>query len=105
MACVILAGDSHRIGWSKNLKTEKLVARMLNGEPFTYGELARQFAPGKTGAHDDSNRLVDRTIQKLRRKGLIGFKREGGKVIWKATKPQRSDDREGRKPDAEKRVA
>ena len=67
------------------MKTEKLVARMLNGEPFTYGDLARKFAPGKTEAHHDSNRLVDRTIQKLRRKGLITFKREGGKVIWQAT--------------------
>lgn len=63
-----------------------LECRMLSGEPFTYGGLSKEFAPGKSASHHDASRLVDRTIQKLRRKGLIAFKREGGKVIWRATK-------------------
>jgi hypothetical protein len=62
-----------------------LEARMLSGQPFTYGDLSRQFSPGGIKAHHDASRVVDRTIQKLRRKGLIAFSREDGRVVWRAT--------------------
>lgn len=65
----------------------ELEKRMLSGQPFTYGELSRQFAPGQgaRGRGPDASRIVDHTIQRLRRKGLIAFTREGGKVLWRAT--------------------
>jgi hypothetical protein len=69
--------------------TDEIEKRMLSGEPFTYGELSREFTPGGVEAHNDASRLVDRTIQKLRRKGLIAFTREGGKVVWRATNQPR----------------
>lgn len=53
---------------------DNLEERMLSGEPFTYGELSERYF----------DRLVDRTIQKLRRKGQIAFKREKGRVVWRA---------------------
>lgn len=63
-------------------------ARMLSGEPFTYGQLCARrratAAPEDRFKHDDHDRLIDRTIQKLRRKGLIAFTREGSKVVWRA---------------------
>ena len=63
----------------------ELEKRMLSGQPFTYGELSRQFAPGQGARGPDASRIVDHTIQRLRRKGLIAFTREGGKVMWRAT--------------------
>lgn len=63
--------------------------RMLSGEPFTYGSLCRWRGDqaGNRYLSRDDDRLVDRTIQKLRRKGLIAFERVGGKVIWSPTTP------------------
>lgn len=58
---------------------EQIETRMLSGEPFTYGGLASAFEGQGPG---DVSRLVDRTIQKLRKKGLIAFKRQGRDVIW-----------------------
>jgi hypothetical protein len=52
---------------------EALTARMLSGEPFTWSGVG-------------GSRLADKVIQKLRRKGLIAFKREGRTAVWCATK-------------------
>jgi len=64
-------------------------ARMLSGEPFSYGGLCEWRAERDEGAiktrMPDHDRLIDRTIQKLRRKGLIAFTREGGKIVWRPT--------------------
>lgn len=65
--------------------TTELEARMLSGEPFTYGQLCSQFGEHKFGAGYD--RRIDATIQKLRKKGKIAFKREGGSVVWRAVSP------------------
>ena len=55
-------------------------ARMLSGKPFTYMELC------KTHSDDnDDDRLIDRTIQRLRRAGKIRFIREGRYVVWGAS--------------------
>lgn len=67
---------------------EGLEARMLSGEPFTYSGLSaarKQTFTGEDIFRDgDHDRLIDRTIQKLRRKGLIAFTRERGRVVWRA---------------------
>ena len=52
---------------------EVLTARMLNGESFTFASVG-------------GSRLADRLIQKLRRKGLISFTRDGRNVVWRANK-------------------
>ena len=57
-----------------------LEARMLSGEPFTYGGLCDTFG---VSFNETRTRLIDRTIQKLRRKGLIAYRREGGAVTWR----------------------
>lgn len=59
----------------------KIEARMLNGQPFTYGDLCAEL---KTAGRD-LDRKIDQMIQKLRKKGKIAFTREGGRVVWKAT--------------------
>ena len=38
----------------------------------------------------DHDRLIDRTIQKLRRKGLIAFTREKGLVVWRVANKQKA---------------
>jgi hypothetical protein len=62
----------------------KLEQRMLSGEPFIYGRLCA-WAQRHLGAVEDRDRLVDKTIQKLRRRGAIAFERRGRDVIWTAT--------------------
>lgn len=57
---------------------EKLEARMLSGEPFTYGGLCAE-----QGDTLDKDRTIDKAIQRLRRKGLIAFAREGRNVVWR----------------------
>ena len=57
---------------------EKLEARMLSGEPFTYGSLCAE-----QGDILDKDRTIDKAIQRLRRKGLIAFTREGRNVVWR----------------------
>lgn len=58
----------------------QLEARMLSGWSFTYGELRDEFP----GIDEARTRLIDRTIQKLRRKGLIAYQREKGRgVVWR----------------------
>jgi len=64
----------------------EIEARMLSGEPFTYKGLSadrkatfRGDAMFRDGDHD---RLIDRTIQKLRRRGLIEFRRVGRDTVW-----------------------
>ena len=60
---------------------EALEARMLNGEDFTYGGLSKEFDT------KDDNRLIDRTIQRLRKAGKIAIlKRTAKGVIWRAVK-------------------
>ena len=51
--------------------------RMLSGEPFTFGGLCVTFGR-------DHFRLIDRTIQKLRKRNLIAFERKGRDVVWSA---------------------
>lgn len=60
-----------------------LEARMLSGEPFTWGQL------GGTSE-------VDRTIQKLRKAGLIAFERKGRNCVWRATGASVVDQRDKR---------
>ena len=60
---------------------EGVEARMLSGEPFTYGDLSDE-----RGTARDSDRLLDRTIQRLRKRGLIAWRREEGRVVWRALK-------------------
>lgn len=58
--------------------------RMLNGGPFTYGQLCvwREKIEHNGGRGGDEDRLIDRTIQKLRRQGLIAFQRAGNATVW-----------------------
>lgn len=60
------------------LLIEKLEARMLSGEPFTYGGLCAE-----RGDKLDKGRMIDKAIQRLRRRGLIAFIREGRNVVWR----------------------
>lgn len=55
----------------------KIETRMASGEPFTYGQLCKQWPA--------SHRLIDQTIQKWRRKGLISFARTGRLTVWSLT--------------------
>lgn len=64
------------------VEREQLEARMLSGEPFTYVELCM------SRPNNDADRLVDRTIQRLRKRGLIAFKRVRGRPIWRAVEPR-----------------
>lgn len=61
-------------------------ARMLSGGAFTYKGLSRDRKATFTGddvfRDGDHDRLIDRTIQKLRRRGLIEFQRVGRDTIW-----------------------
>lgn len=67
--------------------TARLEARMLSGEPFSCSELVYSRSIKGTAPYDlDFHRLVDRTIQKLRKKRLISFTRQNGTPIWKAMK-------------------
>ncbi|CAM2952938.1 hypothetical protein [Brevundimonas diminuta] len=59
-----------------------LETRMLSGEPFTYGGLCATY--GKE-LNEDRTRVIDKTIQRLRRKGLIAFTREGRSTVWRPT--------------------
>lgn len=81
-------GDNGAGGEPLRLERAEIERRMLSGEPFTYGELSEWRASIEQGAirwtHLDHDRLIDRTIQKLRRKGLIAFERTKGRVVWTA---------------------
>ena len=55
----------------------KLEASILNSPAFTYGALCAVFQADTTMAMQ-----IDRTLQKLRRKKLIGWKRKGQQIIW-----------------------
>lgn len=61
--------------------------RMLSGDSFTYGDLCALFYQNHGFECD---RAIDRTIQKLRKKGKIAFERKGGRVVWAATKGEKS---------------
>ena len=71
----------------------EIEARMLSGEPFTYGGLvSRRSKLGEGGVCGDDDRLIDRTIQKLRRRGLISFQRAGNVTTWSLTLPSNRKD-------------
>lgn len=59
---------------------QKIETRMLNGQPFTYGDLCAEMRT----AGRDVDRKIDQTIQKLRKKGKISYSRVGGRVVWVA---------------------
>lgn len=63
--------------------------RIMSGEPFTFGDLWQEAneAGGQPRMDTDSPnyRLADRTIQKYRRKGLIDWRKEDGKTVWRLT--------------------
>ena len=69
---------------------EQLVLRMLSGEPFIYGRLSA-WAEAALGFDEAETRLVDKTIQRLRRRGAIAFERRGRDVVWTATAPAEAD--------------
>lgn len=62
-------------------RKQEIEARMLSGKPFTYMELCKTHSD-----NNDNDRLIDRTIQRLRRAGKIWFMREGKSVIWRVYK-------------------
>jgi hypothetical protein len=67
----------------------QLVLRMLSGEPFIYGRLS-VWAEAVFGFDEAETRLVDKTIQKLRRRGAIAFERRGRDVVWAASAPAKA---------------
>ena len=68
----------------------QLEQRMLGGEPFIYSRLAA-WAERHFGFDEAETRLVDRTIQKLRRRGAIAFERRGRDVVWTKTASAAAD--------------
>ncbi len=68
----------------------QLELRMLSGEPFIYGRLSA-WAEAALGFDEAETRLVDKTIQRLRRRGAIAFERRGRDVVWTATAPAKAD--------------
>jgi hypothetical protein len=75
----VLGGNEH---WSGEVSQEELIARMLNGASFTYGGMCSAYGDE---VHESKTRLIDRTIQKLRRAGKIAYTREGRLVVWRPT--------------------
>jgi hypothetical protein len=67
----------------------QLVLRMLSGEPFIYGRLS-VWAETVFGFDEAETRLVDKTIQKLRRRGAIAFERRGRDVVWTVSAPAKA---------------
>jgi hypothetical protein len=67
----------------------QLALRMLSGEPFIYGRLSA-WAEAVFGFDEAETRLVDKTIQKLRRRGAIAFERRGRDVVWTASAPAKA---------------
>lgn len=55
-----------------------LEATILNGSEHSYAALCSLYDADATNAMQ-----IDRTLQKLRRKKLIAFRRDGKEVIWK----------------------
>lgn len=55
----------------------QIEARMLNGAEFTFKGLVDRYG-------EEHYRLIDRTIQKLRKAGKISHRREGRDFIWSA---------------------
>jgi hypothetical protein len=68
----------------------QLELRMLSGEPFIYGRLSA-WAEAVFGFDEAETRLVDKTIQKLRRRGAVAFERRGRDVVWTACAPTKAD--------------
>lgn len=73
------------------LKTE-IESRMLSGEPFSYGTLCASFRAMHRRVFDQvqGDRLIDQTIQKLRKSGKIRGERHGRGFIWHAE--EQADD-------------
>lgn len=57
---------------------KKIMDRMASGQSFTFSQLWHS-------AGDENYRLVDRLIQKWRRKGWISFDRVGRECVWNMT--------------------
>jgi hypothetical protein len=54
--------------------------RMLSGKPFNTEDFKREF-----GTDNDVSRLIERTVHKLYRKGLLKYERKGLQLTWVAT--------------------
>ena len=50
---------------------------ILNGRSHTYKGLCDLY-----GANETQAMQIDRTLQKLRRNGVIRYKRDGARVVW-----------------------
>lgn len=59
------------------LNQADLETHITNGAAHTYPGLCEQFA-----SSEQHKMQIDRTLQKLRRKGLINFTRNGRTVVW-----------------------
>jgi hypothetical protein len=59
--------------------------RMLGGDPFSHHDPPAPSAPVSGRFVPEPERLIDRAIQRFRRKGWISFKHEGGRVVWRWT--------------------
>jgi hypothetical protein len=54
--------------------------RMLSGKPFNTEDIKREF-----GTDNDVLRLIERTVHKLHRKGLLKYERRDLQLPWVAT--------------------
>lgn len=62
----------------------QMKSEMLSGAPFTYMGLSMKYF------QEAGSRIVDREIQKMRRKGLIDYERRDGRPEWRAVgQPER----------------
>lgn len=61
---------------------KQLEAHITNGGKHSYASLRSDFK-----ADAKQSMQIDRTLQKLRRKGKIGFTRAGRTVLWQAVTP------------------
>lgn len=64
---------------TQNASPELVEKWMLTGREFTYMDAYLTLSVDR-----DESRLIDRTIQRLRRSGRIAYRKDGSKFIWKA---------------------
>ena len=72
---------------------EAVTDHMLAGGPFTYSGLCRNFRAENATIFDrfGGDRVIDRTIQKLRKAGKIKGERRGRTFIWRAEEEKSRD--------------
>lgn len=58
---------------------EKMIAAMLNGIAFTWQGMSMTYF------QESGSRIVDREMQKLRKKGFIDLSRKHRPPLWRAT--------------------